>query len=299
MLLASLLDSRLMYYEPQIKTREEIYRDMVSRICRNYPLPICGSELVKLVLERDEETSTAYPTGLAIPHIRMEGFNDTLISVCIPAHHVDYEGTHVSVIVLIITNKSATKLYLNIVAALLKLSKDREAMRTLGKVKDGHYILTTIKQMGITIKEKLTVSDIMISAPVTITPEAKLNELGDLMNKHDIAVLPVVDENKKFLGEVNVLNLLKVGVPDYLMMMTNLNFLESFEPLEKLFESEDIVTVGEIMNKECEVLSPDASIIEAVFLMIKHEKRFYSVVDHGTLVGILTSMDVFGKVFKV
>ena len=111
-------------------------------------------------------------------------------------------------------------------------------------------------------------------------------------------MLPVVDAQNTYLGEVGVINLLKVGVPDYLMMIDNLNFLSNFEPLEHLFDKEDIVTVREIMYANHVTLSPSTSIIEAVTLMIRYKCRFFSVVENGKLVGVLTAMDVFSKVFK-
>lgn len=111
--------------------------------------------------------------------------------------------------------------------------------------------------------------------------------------------MPVTDEHGSYLGEVNILGLLKVGVPDYLMMLDNVSFLRSYEPLERLFEQEDTLTVGEIMDSNTEVLRPDTSIPEAVFGMIQRQKRFYSVVDdQGKLVGVVTAMDIYKKIIK-
>lgn len=298
MQLASLLDSRTLFVEAHTKTREEIYNEMVLRICKVNSLPICGSKLVDLIVQRDRESSIAYPTGLAIPHVRMEGLNDTVLSICILNKPVDYDGTPISIIVLIITDKAASRLYLNLVAALLKASKDQAVMAQLTSCRDGHELLATIKKLEIRVKENLSIQDIMITKPVTIGPDAKLSELGKVMAENDMAVLPVVDSQNTYLGEVGVINLLKVGVPDYLMMIDNLNFISNFEPLEHLFEKEDIVSVREIMYANHVVLSPSTSIIEAVTLMIRFKCRFFSVVENGKLVGVLTAMDVFSKVFK-
>ncbi|NLN34798.1 MAG: CBS domain-containing protein, partial [Candidatus Cloacimonetes bacterium] len=88
-------------------------------------------------------------------------------------------------------------------------------------------------------------------------------------------------------------------VPDYLMMLDNISFLSSYEPLERLFEQEDILAVKDIMQSDTEYLSPAASIPEVVFMMIQKQKRFYSVVDDsGKLVGVVTAMDIFRKVIK-
>lgn len=261
-------------------------------------IPKCGKPMLDMILERDRISSTAYPTGIAIPHVRMEGFEDTVLAMCFLQNPLDYDGTAVHWVCLIITDKSSSKLYLNIVAALMKISKDAEVMRQLHDQKDGHSLIHLLKIMQIKVKEELTISDVMITDPFCVSPDATLRELDDLLNRHKTSHLPVVDENRRFLGEVSILKVLKVGVPDYLMMLDNLAFLKSYEPLESLFEKEDELKVADIMKREVDVLSPSASIIEAVFEMIQNNKRFFSVVEDGKLVGIVTAMDIFRKVIK-
>ncbi len=298
MLLSSYLDAQTIYFEASPKTKEEVYSDMVTRICRIHKLPSCGKKLLDMILARDSESTTAYPTGISIPHVRMDGFNDTLISMCFLANPIDYEGTPVRLVILIITDTSSSKLYLSIVSALLKLSKDADAVAMLNQAKDGHGVIQTLKQLNIAVKDKVTIGDIMISNPVSILPEASLRELGNMMSENKVAGMPVVDKNMNYLGEVDVLNLLKVGIPDYMLMMDHLGFLSNFEPLEHLFATQDVKIVKDIMSTEDEPLKSNDSVIEAVFEMIQHKKRLFSVVDNGKLVGVITAMDVFKKVFK-
>lgn len=298
MYLVSYLDAQDICIEQRILAKVQVYERLVELICRHHKLPNCGKKLLDLVLKRDEEAPTAYPSGLAIPHIRMDGFEDTVVAMAFLQNPIDFDGTKVSWVVLIITDKTSSKTYLNIVAALMKLSKDKEAMAVLGSAQDGHSVMHLLKKMEIQVKKDLVISDIMIPDPVSIRPENTLRDLNNLMSQHNIAGLPVVDANGIYKGEVNVLDLLKVGIPEYLMMLDNLNFLTSFEPLEKLFDKQDELLVKDIMTKENEVLRPDASIIEAVFEMISHHKRYMSVVKDGKLVGLVTAMDIFKKVIK-
>ena len=284
--------------ESRILNRMQVYQQLVESICRHHPLPKCGNELLDLILKRDAEATTAYSTGIAIPHVRMEGFSDTVIAMTFLQNPVDFEGTRVNWVVLIVTDKSSSKIYLNIVSALLGISKDKDAFSTLASAQDGHSVLHHLRKMGVEVKKDLCIADIMIKNPVRIQPEALLSELSVLMNAREISALPVVDAMDNYLGEVNILNFLGVGVPNYLMMIDNLNFLLSFEPLEHLFEKLDAVHVSEIMNKDDIYLNPEASIIEAVRMMIQHKKRLLCVVDKGKLVGVVTAMDVFRKVIQ-
>jgi len=299
MLLSDLLDAKSILHENRVLTREQVYHLLVERICYHRRLPVCGEGLMQLILERDRQSSTAYATGIAIPHVRMENFHDTMIGMAFVQNPIDYDGQKVHWVCLVITDKSSSNIYLNLVAALLKVSKDAPLMRELGELRDGHAVMQRLHKLDIRIKKEITLGDIMVSEPITISPDAKLSELSAILCSKEISFLPVVDENNRYLGEVSILNLLKVGVPDYLMMLDNVSFLRSYEPLEKLFEQEDTLTVRDIMSKEEEFLNPQSSIPEAVFEMIQHHKRFYSVVDDAhKLVGVVTASDIFRKVIK-
>lgn len=299
MLLASFLEAHNILFENRVLTKEQVYKQLVDRLCSQYKLPVCGSKLLELIFQREEEVSSAYPTGIAIPHIRMDGLNDTLIAMTFLQNPLDYNGIKVSWVVLILTDKTSSKTYLNIVAALLKLSKDKEAMAALASAGDGYSVIQYLKRKEVEVKKDVTVADIMVQNPIAVLPRYSLRELINLMGTHRVAGMPVVDETGKYIGEVNVLNLLKVGVPNYVMMLDNLSFLASYEPLENLFGKQDILFVKDIMTTGDVFIRPESSIIEAVFLMFSQNKRYLSVVKDEKLVGLVTAMDILIKVITV
>ena len=298
MQLSNYLDARNIFTVQKILTREQVYRLLVEAVCQHRKMPVAATELLELIERRDQESATAYPSGIAMPHIRLEAFQDTEIAMAFLQNPIDISGIKVGWVVLIITDKSSSKLYLNLVAALLALSRDEDLLRQLSFAADGNAVLHTLKQRKVEIKGDLTIADIMVKDPVSIGPGATLREFSDLLNDREISVLPVTDASGAYLGEVDILTFLKVGVPEYLMMIDNLSFLLSFEPLEHLFEKLDVVTVGEIMRRDQPTVGPRASVIEAVRLMIKERKRYLAVVDGGRLVGVVTAMDIFRKVIQ-
>lgn len=300
MLLADFLDARSIAFEQRILTREQVYLEIIQRICaqRHQNTTKCGQPMLDAILEREQEAPMAYPTGIAIPHIRLEGLADTLIGMTFLQNPLDYNGIKVHWVVLIFTDKSSSKVYLNIVAALLKLSQDEEAMNRLHGQTDGHGVIHWLRHEKIEVGTDLTIADIMVRNPVCVGPDDTLSQVDSLINEHNISLLPVIGPEGKYLGEVNILDILKVGVPDYLMLMGDLKFLKSYEPLENLFERENEILASDIMHKERKVLDPDDSIVEAVYHMIKEGRRYLCVVDKGRLVGVVTAMDIFRKVIK-
>lgn len=299
MLLANLLNPKAILHLDGTFSKEEVYRLLLARICQKQELPECGEAILEKIVQRDQESSTAYPTGIAIPHIRVEGFQDTIIGMAFLKQPVMYNDIQVRWIALVVSNIGSTSLYLNLVASLLKISKDATLVQSLIDMEDGAAVVQHFKKLEIHIKKEVTIEDIMISDPVSITQSAKLSELIDILNNRRISFVPVVDDDNNYIGVVNVLHLLKVGVPDYLMMLDNLSFLRSYEPLEKLLQEQTEISVGEIMKNGVHYLTPDTSIPEAVFEMIQKKSRFFSVVNEaGKLVGVVTAMDILRKVIK-
>ncbi|GAB1467578.1 hypothetical protein MASR2M64_02520 [Candidatus Cloacimonadota bacterium] len=298
MQLSSFLDARDICVEHRVVSKHQVYQDLVERICKHHKLPICGQRLLDMIIKRDEEATTAYSCGIAIPHIRMDGFEDTVVAMALLQNPLDIDGMKVFWVVLIITDKSSSVLYLNIVATLLKLSRDSKARELLLSANDGQSVIHHFINMKVEVKKDICIGDIMVPNPVSIKPDKTLFDMNALMSLHNIAGCSVVGDNNEFLGEINILDVLKVGIPDYLMMLDNLNFLTNFEPLEKLFERQHDVKVGDIMTSDGVFLRPEASIIEAVFEMIANHKRYMSVVKDGKLVGIVTAMDIFKKVVQ-
>jgi len=298
MRLVSLLDARTIFIEQDETTLEKVFSSLVERICHHHRMPVCGNGLLEMIHKREAEGSTVYPSGIGIPHIRMDDYEDTVVGICLLKKPLFVDDVSLRIIVLIITDKSSSRLYLNLVSTLLKLSKDQEMMSQLINDNSAHDVINTFKKLDLVVKEDLTIGDIMTSEPIGVKPETKLSEMGKLMMENKISFFPVVDDCGRLLGEVSILNYLKVGIPDYLMLMDNLQFLRTFEPLERLLEKEDDITVGEIMSKPEHFLNAETSIIETVFQMIHHQKRFFSVVQDSKLVGIITAMDVYNRVIR-
>ncbi|MCB5224819.1 MAG: CBS domain-containing protein [Candidatus Cloacimonadaceae bacterium] len=300
MLLADFLDPKTIAFEQRELEREQVYLEIIQRICshRHPGVNHCDQELLDAILAREKEAPMAYAGSIAIPHVRLDGLDDILIGMTFLEKPLDYDGIKVDWIILILTDKSSSKIYLNIVAALLRMSKDPQIMENLRGLKDGHEVIHFLKQQQIEVGSELTIADIMVKNPVCVSPQDKLSKVDSLLNKHSIAMLPVVDDDHNYLGEINILDVLKVGVPDYLMRISDLAFLSSFEPLENLFEKEEELSAEDVMRTDTIYLNPTDSVVEAVFHMLRENRRYFCVLENGKIVGVITAMDVFKKVIK-
>jgi len=296
--LVSLLNPKLIYVEDRQLTKEQIIKVLIEKICSAYQFKNCTERVFDLVIQREKESPTVYPTGVAIPHVRMDGLDDTIIAICIPRKPITENGQEVKIYILILTDKNVSSIYLNVVAAFLRISKDTEFYNKLLSSKDAQAFISTIKTAEITVKDEVTVSDIMTIDLLIINENETIKTLSNLLSKYNLHYLPVVNKSGEWVGEVNMLHYLKNAIPEYMQMMHNVNFLRSYEPFKTLYEVEEKITVKQVMTKPERVLHPDFPIIEAVFEMNRQKRLTLPVIKDKKIIGIVTAMDIYRRVVR-
>lgn len=116
----------------------------------------------------------------------------------------------------------------------------------------------------------LTVSEYMTRHPFTIGHDIKLSVAHEMMRKHQVRHLPVLDGGKL------------VGV----LSQRDLYFLETFRDV-----SLEGVSVEEAMTSDPYTVPPTASVVEIAQEMIGRKLGTVLVVEHGTVIGIFTAID--------
>jgi PTS system nitrogen regulatory IIA component len=293
-----MLNSKLISFEERQLSKEQILKAMVDKICSVFQYKNYSDSLLNLVIEREKESTTTYPTGIAIPHVRLDGLDDTIISICIPHKPVMDNEQEVRLFVLILTDKNVSSLYLNVVSAFMRVSKDTELFTKLLAAGDANTFLNLIKKADVKIKDEVTVSDIMTSDILVINENESIKSLAELLNKYNIHYLPVVNDKREWVGEVNLLQYLKIALPDYMLMMNNVNFLRSYEPFSQLYKLEEEKQVKQVMTRPEKVLHPDFPVIEAVFEMTRQNRLTLPVVKDKQIIGIVTAMDIYRRVVR-
>jgi len=117
----------------------------------------------------------------------------------------------------------------------------------------------------------MRVSEIMRREIVTISPDKRVGQALQLMQKHKIRHMPVM-ESGRMMGWITSRDLREV-------------LLASM--LEK-------ITVGDIMIKAPIAVSPDTGVEEAARLILEHKIGGMPVLDGDRLMGIITMVDLVG-----
>ena len=297
--LSNLLDPRLILLDEGVSSIDGAIAAGVAAFSDQQLHALRREDVLAKVRERQALGGTVFPTGIAIPHARLAGFDDILIAAIRPRLPIPVEGQKpVELLWLVLTSQAASSTYLKVLANLAKLSKDADAMRALGRAESASRFIDIVERGGYEIEKGLHVSDIMSREVTTILDTATLRELTDLMFTRTLRYLPVVDSAGALVGEVGVLDLIAAGIPDYVYRVGSLKFLDEFEPMEDLLKNEGTILVRSIMKPPVRSIAPDSSVLAVAFEMTRSRKRHFPVVENGRIVGVVSSMDILSKVLR-
>lgn len=299
MKLSSLIREENIIIGSNVSTKEQAIDEMYSLLAKRYRHELSSvSDPYKNIMERESLGGTVFPSGIAIPHARLDNFDDLIISILIPANPVRCDNVEVRIFVLILTSKTVSNTYLNTLATFMKLSRKKELFNEWASCRDPELMKKFFDDNDIRIKEVITVEDIMSTDVVTVRQESTVRELIDIFYKHNLGFLPVVNDEGNLIGEVNIMAVLQKSIPDYAAQMANLKFLSSFEPLERLFREEDEVKVAEIMTPPTIVFTKEETLFAATMDFISNQRRHIPVVEGKKIVGIVTLKDILQKVLR-
>jgi len=270
---------------------------LIDDIYTHYRFSVDVSKIREAVWARENLGGTIFETNIAIPHARLENFNDILIGIYIPEKPIKTATYPVRMIIVILTSQTESTMYLNTLAAFIKLSQ-KETFAEICDSRTVHEFITHLTHADLEIKKELVVRDIMSTELVLLSENLTLREVADIFYKKQISYAPVVNENHELRGEMNVLDLIQLGIPNYAMMFSNLSFLQRFEPFEELLKKEDTILVRDVMRKTTLVLEPTMSIIEATFELTRNKRRHLPVIENNRLVGVVSFMDILTKVLR-
>jgi len=151
---------------------------------------------------------------------------------------------------LVTTRKDAT------VADAINLMK-KHSIRHLPVVEDGEMLgwvtERDIREAYIaSLIEQVSIGDIMIKDPITISPEANLEEAAELLYRHGIGGLPVVDKGK-LVGVITVADIMAafIEVMGILQESSRIDVIlggkpHAFENVSKILRDHgsEIISVG-------------------------------------------------------
>ena len=143
---------------------------------------------------------------------------------------------------------------------------------------------------------EVTVGDVMQRDPVTISPDAGVEELLRMLREHELPGLPVVEDGR-LVGIVTESDLVLQGddsslhLPHYFELFGGVVFLEPLQHLEDRLRKVFANSVADMMSEDVQTISPTATVHEAARLISRSGHNRLPVTEDGRLVGVITRVD--------
>ncbi|MCK4857178.1 MAG: PTS sugar transporter subunit IIA [candidate division Zixibacteria bacterium] len=300
MRLSKLLTEELVLAGMEAADKEEAVEILLDLIVSRYPL-LDRQKIAAAIAEREQIENTAYGRGFAFPHARTDAVERMYIALGVnrtPLRDQTPDGVPLRVICLMLTPSSISQLYLQSLSAFARFARNRDNIRRLLDTQTPTEIIDAVFKSGVKVDRNLLVRDIMVEKVITISPDRTLKDVANLLYKHRIGSLPVVDDDDKVVGMISNRDLVKAAMPDYKTLIENVSMSPDVEPFDEFLKNEDRITVGEMMEPDPATTTEDTLVVELAAMMIFKNLRRVPVVRDDKLVGIVVTSDLVSKIIR-
>ena len=259
---------------PAVTVREAVLA-LVQRLTETGALR-ASERLEKLTPEARIRDLIHLGDRVLLPHLRTDAVREVVVALGITPQPLKQtpggEAGTEQVVVLVLAPPAAAQLYLQMVAALARVFRQDDVVDELVAAHSPAQVLRIAEVRDLVLPPRLSVRDVMTQRVYRVAPDTPLRELMELMSRHDLKAVPVVNEKREVLGMVTERD---AAAP----------------PLAAEAQTR------EIMSRSVMCVSEEQSLADVVAIMISKEVERVPVVNEGQLVGFLTRGDIIRKLF--
>lgn len=260
----------------------------------------------KAVLKREEEASTYLGYGVAVPHARLEHYDDILVAIGFPEKPVmvktlDNKEEELKIVILVIADVLKGKKILKIMSGISKLAmKNKVILDRIIEEKNPIETIKILEAANIEVDHNITAEDLMTNVPKPVKETNTLEDIAKIIIMEKVSGIPVVDKNNNFLGEITERELISFGMPKYTTILNDLNFMTVGEPFENYLINEKTTTIEELYRREGVVtVDREASLMEVSYLFMNRGVTRIYVVESGKYLGIILRSDIIRKILHI
>lgn len=301
MKLSSVLNPDYIYLNVPGDDARSVYANVLKRMLPEMGLNGDISGMVGEMLAREDATGVSY-AGVAYPHLRLTGYDGLGLALAVLKHPVKLrndDAGETRIVLLSLVGEKSGDFYLKTLSAALRYLSKPAALDAVASAGSPEELIARVDRDGVMIKKNLTAEDMMDRSFPSITQERTLREAFDLFTRSNCSVLPVVDDKMHLLGVLDAVDIISKFIPEYVFMMPNTQFLDSFQPFEALNREEGKRTVREFMRPSKMVITPDTPLFRCTVEICRHTVYTIFVTEpDSTLVGNLTVKNIIHRVLR-
>jgi PTS system nitrogen regulatory IIA component len=276
--------------------------DCISNCLAATEVGLDNKAILAAIKKREKQSSTGIGDGFAFPHARFANLKSIGICLAVLEKPIDYNSfdkQDIDVACMVIVPEDKPTLALKVMAQIAKIFSNKDFLKDIKNIKTGRELAEIIAAHDIDLDISITASDIMRQPFLTLSPETPLKEATRKMVECNVTTVPVVDKDKRIIGQITATHLFLLGIPDFFTQLKSVAFMSDFDPFEKYFAEESEAKTADVMDNDFCALSPEASIMEMVFaLIVKKYPKIYIVRD-GILVGIVDQPLVLERIINI
>jgi len=138
----------------------------------------------------------------------------------------------------------------------------------------------------------MKVHELMNPGVVTVGTKTPLRKILELMLRHHLNDLLIVDSEQRLAGIVTYSDLSRKLLPTYGELTEHEEYITSPEAMEGRVADMANIPVDEIMTKNVITVSPDLEVLQAGATMTAHRVKQLPVVRDQKLMGIISHTDI-------
>ena len=286
------------------RTKEEAIRALVEKIFEDkltQDYPLSREEACEAVINRENLQTTGIGNGLAFPHARIEGWGEFAMSMAVSKEGIDFtslDGKPAKFIFLLISSPDEPYSILQTMSAIIRFLSDmghgENILENPVKIQE---ILERFLKKDIEATEQILARDIARPVMDYVSLETSVEEVTRTMHlkRHDI--LPVVDNNNKFCGEISCCEIFEYGMPDFFKQLNTISFVRHIDPFEKYFKIKRDLKVRDIFMAGSKPIQKDNTLLEVIFEMtVKKKSKLFMVDEDGALSGVIDRFCIIDKI---
>jgi len=300
MRLAGFIDPDLVRVPLSAGTKREAVEKLLDAIVSKHPF-LDRKTITMAIEEREAVENTSMGRGFAFPHARSEAVDRMYIALGVSASGItDHtpDGDPLRVVVLLLTPRNIARLYLQTLSAFMSVCRKPELRKKVFEAHSTEDLCRTLWESGVMVQNELLARDIMRRPVISVRREATLKEVANMMYKHRISGMPVVDEQNRVVGEISERELLAAAIPDFARRVAFGSDPQAADPFEALLKRENEIRAGDLMTPPEVVVDEDKGVIELAALMLQRNIRRVIVASGGELVGLIMRSDIVSRVIR-
>ena len=256
---------------------------------------------LRAVLDREAEAPTFIAPGVAMPHARLEGIDETFVAVATSEAGVRFPGGDgpARLVILVLTPACAPAAYLRVAAAVGRRLQDPAFLDEIVAKETPAEVCAFFRRGAAEMPAEVCAADIM-SRPAAILRETNsVKDAIDMIVRTGLSSIPVVDKEGDLVGVASADDVLRVCIPDYLLWMEDLSAFSDFQPFATLLRKESSTWLADITDGDAyaavQANRPAIAVAEA---MARRKAGVCYVLDGAKLVGVVTLPQFLKMVFR-